>query len=433
MPERLSRFVVSQELGDAQLLHSTLTGASVLASSDLLSRLRHDGVDGPTLARLRELGIVQTPGVDERATLMHRLDSGAFSSKSLNPIVCLTSDCNARCIYCYEEGMARQRMQSDAMHATEDWISRKAEEGHFDHVHVTLFGGEPLLEMDLLEEFCEDLSGRLNSLSFYVSTNGTLLTREVAERLVALGVRGGQVSVDGVARLHDARRPFLGGEGTYGVILRNIANVADVFDVCVKVNFDGHNSGCFVELLDELDMLGLRESVTMKLEAVAPTRGSVADSGHHCALYAYDPTGAELANVYDDLIGSAQERGFRVTRDTGHSSPCMFTSEHQVAIDQSGRLYKCVSAIGLPEFAVGSVFDDEYAPAYARCLATRYLALDCLDNTDCPFVPVCGGGCQYEAFVLRGEFGSKVCKRSFHEAHTKALMLLQLERARPGA
>ena len=434
MSDRLSRFAVLHPIGDLTLVHSTATGASVVLAREVLAELGSGGtVERSTASELRRLGIVVPADADERASLLLRFDSAAFSVKSLNPIVCLTGDCNVRCVYCYEEGAQRGAMEQGTLRATMDWICRNAASGGFEHVHLTLFGGEPLLEMNLVEELCSTLAERLTSLkktiSFYVSTNGTLLTRDVARRLIAVGVRGGQVSVDGVAKLHDERRPYLTGEGTHDVILRNIVDVADIFDVCVKVNFDRHSCEHFEDLLDELEQAGLREIVTMKLEAVAPTRCSTDDSSHHCAVHAFDSRGADLARTYADLIDAAAKRGFQVSRDTGHSSPCMFTAQHQVAIGQSGDLYKCVSSVGIPEFIVGSVFDEEYGPRYSSCMAARYVALSCLDSTDCPYVPICAGGCQYEAFVTQGRYGKKLCRRQFHEAQIRGLLIMRARAA----
>jgi MoaA/NifB/PqqE/SkfB family radical SAM enzyme len=68
---------------------------------------------------------------------------------------------------------------------------------------VLLSGGEPLLRGDLFELIAEAI--KLN-LRVVISTNGTLITQEIAARLVDGGVSYAGISLDGPEKVHDKFR-----------------------------------------------------------------------------------------------------------------------------------------------------------------------------------------------------------------------------------
>ncbi len=91
---------------------------------------------------------------------------------------------------------------------------------------VVFFGGEPLLQVGLIEAVARRAADRAaaegRSVSFHVTTNGTLLTPDVASRLAAFNVAV-LVSIDGDRAGHDAHRRFLDGTGSYDAIASNVA------------------------------------------------------------------------------------------------------------------------------------------------------------------------------------------------------------------
>ena len=108
----------------------------------------------------------------------------------------LTWRCNLRCQMCnYWRQERHNALSSELLRTT---IDELAELG-CGKIHLS--GGEPLLREDLFElvEYMVTRGMRVN-----LTTNGTLLTREKAERLAASGVKSISVSIDSPeARIHD--------------------------------------------------------------------------------------------------------------------------------------------------------------------------------------------------------------------------------------
>jgi organic radical activating enzyme len=99
-------------------------------------------------------------------------------------ILQVTQQCNLRCQYCAYSGAYYNRTHNSARMSFEtakraiDFLLARSHES--DHVHVGFYGGEPLLEFDLIKR-CVDyvkksVEGR--SITFGITTNATLLNDE---------------------------------------------------------------------------------------------------------------------------------------------------------------------------------------------------------------------------------------------------------------
>ena len=141
----------------------------------------------------------------------------------------LTHDCNMRCKYCYagegNYGGPRTYMTIPTAERSIDFLFECA--GPRKYLSITFFGGEPLMNFDVLK-FCvlyaNDKARSLGKeIEYTVITNGTLLTNEVIDFLneYKLGV---QISIDGPPGIQDYLRPFPRGVGSSGAIEPKIIN-----------------------------------------------------------------------------------------------------------------------------------------------------------------------------------------------------------------
>jgi uncharacterized protein len=90
---------------------------------------------------------------------------------------------------------------------------------------LTFFGGEPILEIDHIDHICRKATKLAaeheKQITFDLTTNGTLLTKEVLELLSQHGVKF-LVSIDGVQECHDASRRTKEGGCTWQSIIDGI-------------------------------------------------------------------------------------------------------------------------------------------------------------------------------------------------------------------
>lgn len=170
-----------------------------------------------------------------------RLASPELIAKNLEHIVGrfdqlileVTQDCNLRCRYCVFSGRhAGMRTHNDMAMSWD--VARKAIDffiknpSHQDsHQHISFYGGEPTMNMGLVRQCVEYAKAGDQTITFGLSTNGTLLNEEVSRFLVAHAFNL-YVSLDGPSVIHDRARVFAAGRGTFNVISRNLRALRDL-------------------------------------------------------------------------------------------------------------------------------------------------------------------------------------------------------------
>ena len=126
--------------------------------------------------------------------------------------------CNLRCVHCYSDSENGAYPGELSEEEGKRLIQDLAEFG----VPVILFsGGEPLMHPSLLEFVRLAVSKGIRAV---VSTNGTLLAREVARRLKDAGASYIGVSIDGLEKTNDA---FRGKKGAFRASLEGIRNCVE--------------------------------------------------------------------------------------------------------------------------------------------------------------------------------------------------------------
>jgi uncharacterized protein len=117
----------------------------------------------------------------------------------------LTSACNLRCGYCYQDRRSRREMDWSTLRRTLDWILSLEEARR----RVVFSGGEPTLVLPLIRRavlYVEERSTPQRSVQWSVQTNGTLLDEDALDFLAAHDIEV-HLSFDGVPAAQDARSP----------------------------------------------------------------------------------------------------------------------------------------------------------------------------------------------------------------------------------
>lgn len=130
------------------------------------------------------------------------------SAGERRPIVVwnITRQCNLRCLHCYSDSDSKTYPGELSFQQCQGVLDDLA---GFGVPGVLLSGGEPLIHPRFF-----DIAGyaRQKGLRVTLSTNGTLITREIAQKLKDLQLAYVGISLDGIGKTHDH---FRGREGAF--------------------------------------------------------------------------------------------------------------------------------------------------------------------------------------------------------------------------
>lgn len=146
----------------------------------------------------------------------------------------VTKDCQLACKYCYLVGKnEKERMTWDVAKQAIDYILSHEEDMREESVVWDFIGGEPFLEIELIDKICDYLKVEMyrrnhhwfNSYRFSFSTNGINYHTDRVQQYIkknrehlSIGI-----TIDGTEMKHDLNRVYKGdGRGSYADVVRNI-------------------------------------------------------------------------------------------------------------------------------------------------------------------------------------------------------------------
>jgi len=162
-----------------------------------------------------------------------------------------TARCNLSCSMCTQKEV---RIEKKARHNRDmDAVKfKKLIDKYKDIVHVSFVGGEPFLNkhffnmMDLLDK---------KSITYEITTNGTLLNEKIAERLKKFaGLKKINFSLDGPEKYHDAQR----GRGVFKKCINAIKLTKDFLNLNISSVMKNDNLREIPKLSQQLIKLGIR-------------------------------------------------------------------------------------------------------------------------------------------------------------------------------
>ncbi|MBI2829147.1 MAG: radical SAM protein [Acidobacteria bacterium] len=448
--------------GNEVFLMNTFSDAQILVSPDvtgLIDRIsRGDATfndeERETIDALRDNGFIVGSRDEETTALDKYFRELREDTEQLRVTVLTTLQCNFACDYCFQGDHGdynkfAEKMSLESAREVVAWIEKRLDEVRPEKFVLTLFGGEPLLNLPVayyLAEQCYGLcAARGVKQGISVITNGLLLTPDVVDRLTPYGLYGVKVTLDGDRETHNRMRPLRGRQGTFDRIVENVRRVAHKVPITIGGNFDESSVESCPALLDFLREQEFADKIAkvnfkpvIKSFAEATPKGVipltvVGDAGKPLNGTCMTSAGAgaskgssvcDSCHFVDEkmafLRSETRKRGFP-TPDGVHMGPCEIHRRHAYTIGPDGALYACPGFTGAATESTGHI--DGRQETWQRAAAERFERLSPLKEEcgDCSFIPVCGGGCSVAAHNELGDMYEPSCHKGAFESAVAGL------------
>ena len=337
---RLMHYVVRQPVDDGLRLYNVLTKAVVLLSADEARNMEADPASVPELV---SKWFAVPVGHDDRKLVRQVRAIGKAMEKPSKSIksytILTTTDCNARCFYCYEKGRSRIPMSDGTAEAAARYIIRNSLD---EKVGIRWFGGEPLYNKRVISLICRRLREAGKKYSSTMVSNGFLFDEAtVKEAVDDWKLKKVQITLDGTEPVYNKVKNFIyPEENAFKRVLGNIQTLVDAgVRVNIRLNMDRHNADDLFSLADLLgDAFGGNPLVRVYshslFEACSP--GSAV---HHSAIQR-----KELSDKRKELQDKLDGFGLSEPGKLGKSlkfNRCMADSDSCVIILPDGHIGKC--------------------------------------------------------------------------------------------
>lgn len=231
--------------------HSYLYDTNINSIIEISQKLHSDiqeyeknNIVTPTIRKLQQKGYLLPRN---RYEMIHPATDSmdVLSSRNIQGIALqVTQNCNLRCNYCVYSGSYQNRIHTNKRMSLETAVKAidflLAHSVDSESLGLGFYGGEPLLEFELIKKCIKYIKSKTNKeLIITLTTNATLINKEILDFFSENGVYL-TISLDGPQELHDKNRvKNVSGKGSYADVMSSVVLIKNEYpDYSKKVNFN---------------------------------------------------------------------------------------------------------------------------------------------------------------------------------------------------
>ena len=351
-----------------------------------LQKQAYDKILPSQLASLTESGFIVDDEVDEyeKITAQYKIsDRNGYYRIVLLP----TLDCNVKCWYCFEKQIKGSRLSADMQERMVRYAYRTIEREDISHLHINLFGGEPMLHFKeevypilyKVKEYADTLGKKT---SFSAVSNAICITDEIVPLLADLGMTF-QISIDGYKEKHNSIKKIPGLQGgTYELVMQNIHKLTEVYNphINLRINYDNQTLKHIGEVIKDIGDID-RHKIRIHLERVWQTSNKKEEN--HVPI--------------KDVINEFLRQGFYLSYLNFHprNQSCVSDLANEAVLSYDGKVYKCTGRDFEERMQEGTLMEDGTIDWMTERVNKR-LDIRTFDNPTCrtcKLLPQCWGPC----------------------------------------
>lgn len=303
-----------------------------------------------------------------------------------NYIIFTTTDCNARCFYCFEHGVKRENMSEQTAMDVCRYIK---ENSKGEPVSIKWFGGEPLCNTKVIDIISKYLSENNIEFSSKMTSNGYLFDSNTVLRAKNnWNLKHVQITLDGTEKVYNRIKNYVYKDcpNPFNKVIGNISNlIENQIHVLIRLNVSDENRSDIYSLIDFIyNKFSSSEFLKIYASNLFDLDHKLDDKERERLIREIFKLNAHLADL--GYLNYGLERWDNCKRS------CMARNDSSVVITQTGQLGKC-EHYSEGDKLYGSIYSSETDQAAVdywdkceridecnRCI----LYPNCIGITNCP-------------------------------------------------
>jgi len=376
------------------IIYNTLSGAIGLMDVETKMRFDTDNLSPHEFNVFKSKGIIIPADYNEKTKVDSDRVAGIINKGKKHFRIWPTSGCNANCYYCFEKGIKANTMNIETANGVIKYITGFLQQN--DTLEIEWFGGEPLLNTEVIDhisskliDVCNDLNCKFSST---IISNGSIIDDAIASKMKdKWKVKLIQITLDGFSNDYDLIKNY-NNKKLYNFyrVIDNIRKVAECgIHVSLRMNYDTTNYESLVKLINYLKHeLSEYDDIYYY---VYPVWSSFNEGSRD---YFYSKTKADLnmLKLFDLIVTNGLNTPRQVSRLGYKPNQCLACSDNSFTILPDGSITKCSEAFFQ---VIGNIKEGIIDIDMYNYWTRRDLDQKCVE---CEYLPICQGGCTASHF-----------------------------------
>lgn len=397
MKYKNSRFNIIEHLPENKfLIFNSFSKAISHIDSSVVNALKteqYNKIPRDTFEALVSNGYIIDEAIDEINLIKNAYDMYHTATHMKNIVLVPTLACNFKCAYCFEgEKKAYAENSIIDFDVLEKFAEKNFSSG--DIIHITLFGGEPLLAFQKTTDFFTYINALSQKKAFSYSsslvTNGFCLSEEKFQTLKTIwNLNSIQVTIDGNRERHNQTRKLHDGTGTFDTVFQNFVNW---IAFCAQNNFKVNTilrvnlKDCSIR--DTCELLSLftidqRKMFKLYFRPIYNTKAYIEHNGNRIDL----PEHYKIAKKCGFTLTTSETLSFFHCEGDG--------GINQLHIQPDLSVWKCINDSSFSDASIGKIDKKGNLHIDAEKLSKweQNTPFDDPKCITCKWLPSCWGGC----------------------------------------
>lgn len=285
-------------------------------------------------------------------TFIQMFQKNQWDGKLSSYTILTTTDCNARCFYCFERGCIQETMDEKRSQEVSDYILQTCTK---KKISLRWFGGEPLYNSEAIDSICRSMQAAHQPYTSSMISNGYLFDEAMVQKAVDLWkLKHVQITLDGTEEIYNKRKAYIyKGVNAFERVLGNIGLLLDAgIRVTIRLNMDAHNAADLKVLVAQLaERFEGKEGLTVYSHLLFQHEQKM-DNQKVSGL------GAQWLAFEEHLeaLNLKRSRGLNRNLRLNH---CMADSYQSALITPDGELHLCEHFNAEQTSHIGSIYQEE--------------------------------------------------------------------------